>query len=88
MMSTAAFRLSSRQLFHRYTATSGKRAMAACMIHTSRKATGAAAPQYVEQTKLPPGWVELLTFFVIVLHPLMSELLCRRFQSPNDVLNL
>ncbi|KAI7882001.1 large subunit of biosynthetic type acetolactate synthase [Lichtheimia hyalospora FSU 10163] len=43
MMSSAAFRLSSRQLFNRYTATSGKRALTACMIHTSRKTTGAAA---------------------------------------------
>lgn len=86
-MSTAAFRMSSRQLFHRYTATSGKRAMAACMIHTSRKATGAAATQYVEQRK-SATWFFINFFWIIVLHPLMSELLCRRFQSPNDVLNL
>ncbi|KAG2220672.1 hypothetical protein INT45_008215 [Circinella minor] len=50
MISSAAARLSSRQFLNRSTLLTGKRSVAACMIHTSHKAKGAAATHSAPQT--------------------------------------
>ncbi|KAI9312860.1 large subunit of biosynthetic type acetolactate synthase [Dichotomocladium elegans] len=43
MITSAASRTSSRHIFNRHAILANQRAMAACMIHTTRKATSAAA---------------------------------------------